>query len=99
MQQVTTPDAFTFPEEIHKGTLYFSGCWLFLNKSNNESLVTNMTPPIEVYPPTNVRKNFDPTKFWQIFKLSLYIIMWRGQKLCYPQKGFLIFSVGTIGLK
>ena len=51
MQQVTTPDAFTFPEEIHKGTLYFSGCWLFLNKSNNESLVTNMTPPIEVYPP------------------------------------------------
>ena len=26
--------------------------------------------PIEVYPPTNVRKNFVPTKTWQIFKLG-----------------------------
>ena len=25
---------------------------------------------MEVYPPTNVRKNSVPTKFWQIFKLS-----------------------------
>ena len=49
-------------------TLHFSGCWLFLKKSNNEIVVINITPPIEVYPPTNVRKNFFAAKFWQIFK-------------------------------
>ena len=26
-----------------------------------------LTPPIEVYPATNVRKIFVTTKFWQIF--------------------------------
>ena len=34
-----------------------------------------LTCPINVYPPTNVRKIFVPTKFWQIFKLSSPIIM------------------------
>ena len=29
-----------------------------------------LTLPIEVYPATNVRKNFAITKFWQIFILS-----------------------------
>ena len=33
---------------------------------------------IEVYPPTNVRKNFVPTKFWQIFELIPRIIMGGG---------------------
>ena len=38
-----------------------------------------LTPPIiKVYPPTNLRKNFVPTKFWQIFKLSPLIIMVEG---------------------
>ena len=84
--QVTTTDAFTVPEEILMETLHFSGCWLFLKKRNNEIIVINITPPfyfncpIEVYPPTNLRKNFVPTKFWQIFKLSPPIIMWVGQK-------------------
>ena len=84
--QVTTTDAFTVPEEILMETLHFSGCWLFLKKRNNEIIVINITPPfyfncpIEVYPPTNLRKNFVPTKFWQIFKLNPPIIMWVGQK-------------------
>ena len=43
-RQVTTPDVFTFPEQILKETLNFSGCWLFLKKSNNESVVINITP-------------------------------------------------------
>ena len=34
---------------------------------------------MEVYPPTNVRKNFVPTTFWQIFKLSPPILMGRGR--------------------
>ena len=34
-----------------------------------------LTPPIEVYPPTNIWKFFVPTKFWQIFKFSPPIIM------------------------
>ena len=34
-----------------------------------------LTPPIEVYPATNVRKSFVTTKFWQIFKLSHPIVM------------------------
>ena len=33
-----------------------------------------LTHPIEVYPITNKWKNFVPTKFWQIFKLSPPII-------------------------
>ena len=62
-------------------TLLFSGCWLFLKKWNNEAVVINvtrliiLTPPIEVYPPTNLRKNFVPTKFCQVFKLTPLIIM------------------------
>ena len=73
--------AFTFPKEIFKETLHFSVCWLFLKKLNNEGVVINITPPysfnspIEVYPLTNVRKYFAPTKFWQIFKLSPPTIM------------------------
>ena len=34
-----------------------------------------LTPAIEVYPVTNVRKNFVTPKFWQIFKLSHAIVM------------------------
>ena len=89
--QVTTTDAFTVPEEILMETLHFSGCWLFLKKRNNEIIVINITPPfyfncpIEVYPPTNLRKNFVPTKFWQIFKLSPPIIMGLGQKPWFKQ--------------
>ena len=55
-------------------TLHFSGCWLFLKKWNNEIIII-LLPPfyfnslIEFYPPTNLRKNFMPTKFWQVFKL------------------------------
>ena len=37
-RQVTT-DAFTFPKEILKEKLHFSGCFLFLKKLNNESVV------------------------------------------------------------
>ena len=59
-------------------TLHFSRCWLFLKEWNNEIVLINITPPIEVYPPTNLRKKFVLTKFWQIFKLSLPIIMGRG---------------------
>ena len=61
-------------------TLNFCGCWLFLKKWNNGIIVINIISPILFYPPTNVRKNFVPTKFCQIFKLSLPIIMWVGQK-------------------
>ena len=41
--------------------------------------------PIKVYSATNVRKSVVPIKFWQIFKLSLPIIIWGGvgcQKPC-----------------
>ena len=54
--------------------LHFPGVGCF---SRNEIVVINITPPhiiltptIEVYPPTNVRKTLSPQKFWQIFKLS-----------------------------
>ena len=74
-----------FLKKLWKETLYFSGCWLFLKKLNNKVVTINITlplynfkSPIGVYPPTNVRKNFVPTKFWQIFKLNLSIINhWR----------------------
>ena len=75
-------------KKLIKEALYISGCWLFLNKWNNESVITNITRPynfnsrIEVYPPTNVRKNFVPTKIWKIFKLSLPIIMKKGGRGC-----------------
>ena len=41
-----------------------------------------LTPPIEVYRATNVRKNFVTTKFWQVFKLSHPIVTGGGQKPC-----------------
>ena len=68
-------------KKLIKEALYFCGCLPFLNKWNNGSIVTNITRPynfnshIEVYPPTNVRKTFVPTKIRKIFKLSLRIIM------------------------
>ena len=34
-----------------------------------------LTPPDRVLSPTNVRRSFIPSKFWQIFKLSPAIIM------------------------
>ena len=34
-----------FLKKFLKETLYFSGCWLFLNKWIKESVVTNITPP------------------------------------------------------
>ena len=65
-----------FLKKFLREALHFSGCWLFLKKWNNESVVINitphliLTPPIQVYPPTNVRKIFVSTKLWQICKLS-----------------------------
>ena len=50
-----------------------------------------LTPPIEVYPAINVRKNFVTTKFWQIFKLSHPIVMGGGAETMYNQITF-IFS-------
>ena len=49
-----------------------------------EIAVINITPLIEVYPPTNVRKNFVPTKFWQIFKLSPLPLLWGWAKTMTP---------------
>ena len=39
----------------------------FFNKNYCPHII--LTPPIKVYPPTNLRKNFVPTKLWQISKL------------------------------
>ena len=72
-----------FLKKFFKETLHFSGCWgLFIKKWNNESnIVIDITPhiflapSIEVYPATNVRKNFVTTKFWEIFKLNHPIVM------------------------
>ena len=50
-----------------------------------------LTPSIEVYPPINVRKDFVPTKFWEIFKLSLPIMMGGGAETMYNQITF-VFS-------
>ena len=44
-----------------------------------------LTPPIEVYPATNVRKIFVTTKSWQIFKLSHPITMGGGAETMYNQ--------------
>ena len=86
--QVTTTDAFTFPEEIlNRNTSLF---WVLavsekmkqvncINKYYSPPYSFNST--IQVYLLTNLRKNFVPAKFWQIFKLSSPIIM-RGQKPC-----------------
>ena len=41
-----------------------------------------LTPPIDIYPATNVRKNFVTTKFWQILKLSHPIVVGGEQKQC-----------------
>ena len=49
------------------------------------------TPPIEVYPAINVRKNFVTTKFWQIFKLSHPVVMGEETETMYNQIIF-IFS-------
>ena len=76
-----------FLKKFLRETLHFSECWLFLKKWNNESVINVtplhliLTPPIDVYPPKNVRKTFVPTKFWRIFKLNPPIIM-GGQKPC-----------------
>ena len=82
--QVPTTDGFTFPEEILIEILQLSGCWLFLKEWNNEVIVINITPsslfqlPHRCFPPTNLRKKFVLTTFWQIFELSPPIIMWVG---------------------
>ena len=52
-----------FQKEFLKETLHFSGCWLFLKKWNNESVVTNIILP------TNVRKNV-PMKFLENFQIK-----------------------------
>ena len=54
---------------------YFCRCWLFLNKWNNEILVTNIAPPNNFNSShrglsPNVIKTSASTKFWQISKLS-----------------------------
>ena len=72
-------------ENSWKKTFYFSTFLMFLNKWNNVSVVYYfshilLTPPIKVYPPKNVRKNFAPTKFWQIVQLSPPIIMGWGRE-------------------
>ena len=86
-----------------KETLHFSQPWLFLKKSNNESvsyIVINTTPthlfltsPIEVYPATDVRKDFVTTKFWQIFISSPHITPHcngSGEKPCIQSNHFPI---------
>ena len=80
---MTTPDAFTFPEEILKrNTSLF---WVLTvskemkycsNKYYSPHIV--LTPPIEINPPTNVKNIFVPTKVRQILKLSPPIIMGGG---------------------
>ena len=50
-----------------------------------------LTPPKELYPARNVRKNFVITKFWQIFKLIHPIVMRGRSKTMYNQITF-IFS-------
>ena len=53
-----------------------------------------LTLPIEVYPATNVRKNFVITKFWQIFILSHSLPL---PPLQWDQKPCTIkFLTGTI---
>ena len=42
-----------------------------------------LTPPIEVNPATNVRKNFVTTKLWQMFKLSQPIVMGGGAETMF----------------
>ena len=49
-----------------------------------------LTPPTEVYPATNVRKNFATTKFWQIFKLNYAIVMGGGTETTYNQITFIL---------
>ena len=44
-----------------------------------------LTPPIEVYPATTVRKHFVTTKSWQIFKLSQPIVMGGGAETMFNQ--------------
>ena len=41
-----------------------------------------LTPLIEIYRATNIRKKFVTTKFWQVFKLSHPILTGGGQKPC-----------------
>ena len=45
-----------------KETLYFSGCWLLLNKLNNESVVTDITPsrPRQVILTPHIEVNIPP---------------------------------------
>ena len=51
----------------------------------NITLHILLTPPIEVYPATNVRIKFVTTKFWQIFKLSHPIVMAGGAETMFNQ--------------
>ena len=48
-----------------------------------------LTPPHRVLSPTNVRRSFIPTKFWQIFKLSPAIIMGgKKPRICFANNLF-----------
>ena len=59
-----------------KKTLYFSGCWLFLNKWNDESVVTNITPPYNFnsphrgLSPHKCKKKFCPHKILANFEIK-----------------------------
>ena len=48
-----------------------------------------LAPSIEVYPATNVRKNFVTTKFWKIFKLSHPIVMGGEAETMFNQITFI----------
>ena len=50
-----------------------------------------LTPPIEIYRATNIRKKFVTTKFWQVFKLSHPILTGGGAETMFNQISF-IFS-------
>ena len=68
-----------------------------MKQRKGSNIIINITPnirltrPIEVYPVTNVVKNFVTTKFWQILKLSHSIVMGGGTQAMYNQITF-IFS-------
>ena len=51
----------------------------------------HLTPPIQVYPATNVRKKFATAKFWQILKLSHPIVMGGEAETMFNQVTFILF--------
>ena len=65
-----------FLKKFIKETLYFSGCRVFLNKWNNESVVTNIAPTKQLYlPPSEFilhkcKKKFCPHKILANFKIT-----------------------------